>query len=538
MSEETKAKQYTEEEGTGPETVQRDLCGETVLCEAAGDYELPDYQPEIRKVLSVRATVLPSGKYVGGSKAEFTGSVVHTVLYTDPDGHIASASLPADYDFAVTVPTESGVTVMADSMAEGSACRLSGPRKLSLRTRIRSVVHVLREEAIAAEIRGMGSAEDCASLEYLTGEMAGMRLVYGESGEFTLNDTVRLEGSGEAAHAIYAGGNLLVGECRIQENGCLVRGEAWVRCLLSDGEGTPYTVRTKIPFEQTVMLEDVAAGAQAVGYGRISAVDVSVIPGSEGSAGSVGFDVAAEVEVCACYATQCKTVLDLFSTSYEMNCHYRTVTGTRMLGSTMGNYTVSASRPKNECEGEHATAVVDADGRLEISGVTCEHGRAVVSGVVHTQVIFTSASEAGDGGMAIVSAEVPVPFRVESDLRLEGGVRPRFECHGELISVRGRIEAGAISADAEIALTVRASESSEMRVLEDAEPDRSIALSEHADRIYVCYPREEDTLWSVAARYHTSQAGIVARNGLGEDAQANPASATSLDGIHHLIIEK
>ena len=104
--------------------------------------------------------------------------------------------------------------------------------------------------------------------------------------------------------------------------------------------------------------------------------------------------------------------------------------------------------------------------------------------------------------------------------------------------MRGRIEAGAISADAEIALTVRASESSEMRVLEDAEPDRSIALSEHADRIYVCYPREEDTLWSVAARYHTSQAGIVARNGLGEDAQANPASATSLDGIHHLIIEK
>ena len=121
MSEETKAKQYTEEEGTGPETVQRDLCGETVLCEAAGDYELPDYQPEIRKVLSVRATVLPSGKYVGGSKAEFTGSVVHTVLYTDPDGHIASVSLPADYDFAVTVPTESGVTVMADSMAEGRA---------------------------------------------------------------------------------------------------------------------------------------------------------------------------------------------------------------------------------------------------------------------------------------------------------------------------------------------------------------------------------------------------------------------------------
>ena len=65
--------------------IERDVCGEVITSEAAGEYVLPDYQPEIRKILHVRAAVLPSGKYLGGAKAEFAGTVAHTVLYTDAD---------------------------------------------------------------------------------------------------------------------------------------------------------------------------------------------------------------------------------------------------------------------------------------------------------------------------------------------------------------------------------------------------------------------------------------------------------------------
>lgn len=514
----------------------RELSGETVICEAAGDYILPDYQPEIRKILAVRPALVPAGQYVGPARAEFTGSVVHTVLYTDNEGRLASASLPADYEFSVPLPEDIPCSVFADSQVEGTVCRPGGPRKLSLRTRVRSVVHVQREDCIAPEVRGMGSREDSASLEWLAGSLSGMSLTSGSSGEFTLSDTVRLEEGGEELRAVYAGGNLLINECRAREDGCLCRGEAWIKCLLAPPEGTPYTVRAKIPFEQVVPIDGMGEGAQCTAYGRVSAVDVSMAPGVDGGAATLALDVSAEIDACAAGTRNCKPTLDIYSTSYEMAKRYRTLTAAQLLGTTMANYTVGGSRPKAECDAEDAAAVVDTDGRVEIGGVTVEHGRAVVTGVVNAQMIFSSAPTGGEGAPVLQTAEIPAPFRIETDLRLPNGQTPRLDCRGELISARGRIEPNALAVDAEIALSLRASEEKELRVLEDAEPDRTVALTDQGDRIFVYYPQEGDTLWRVAARYHRSRAAIAAQNGLGEAAVAAPDSPASLDGVHHLLI--
>lgn len=533
MSEETKEMLTAETE----EVIYCDLAGEAVFCEAAGDYVLPDYQPEIRKILAVRPSVLPTGRYVGGARAEFNGSVLHHVLYSDSEGKLASAALPADYSFAVPLPDDRPVSLSADSMAETCICRPGGPRKLSLRTHLRSMPHVLCEEPISPEIRGMGSTADAASIERLMGELDSVYLTAGDSGEFHLSDSVRLESDGREARHIWAGGSLLVSECRAQEGACLVRGEAWVRCILSDGAGSPYTVRTKIPFEQAVVVEGMTPAMQALAYGRVSAVDVSIMPGEEGSMGALTFDVSAELEVNAAEARTVHPTLDIYSTAYEMSCRHRTLHGARLVGSTIGNYTVGGARGKAECEAESACTVVDADGRMEIVAVAVEHGRAVVSGNLLTQVIFTAAGAEG-APSSLFAAEIPVPFRIETDLRIPNGCTPHFDCHGELISARGRIEQNAVAVDAEITLALRATEACELRALAEAEPDRDAAVAHRGDRVLVCYPRDDDTLWSIAARYHCSRAALIAQNGLPEEALALSNSPISIDGVHHLLINR
>lgn len=516
--------------------VERDICGETVSCEAVGEYTLPDYQPEIRKLLHIRAAVLPTGKYMGGAKAEFAGTVAHTVLYADAEGKLASATLNADYDFSLPLPDGGEYTAVVDTMAEGTTCRLSGPRKLSLRTRLRSLVHLMREECITPDIRGMGSAADEASLERLTESAESMTLTCGSSGEFTLSSTVRMDTPGADARAVWAGGNLLITESRAQEGGCLCRGEAWVRCLLSEGDAAPVTVREKIPFEQFVPVEGAPDNASYIAYGRLVMADVTIAPGEGEENGTLGFDVSAEIDACATSSRPCNPVRDLYSTAYEMNCRHRTLAVSRPLGTAMGNYTVSGSRPRTECEAENAATIVDADGRLEICGVSAEHGRAAVSGKLIAQVIFTAAGEGQDGAPALNSAEIVTPFRVETELRPAAGSLPQFDCHGELIAVRARIEPNTLAVDAEIALATRAYETKEMRILESAEPDHSVTVDHRGNRIYVVYPKEGDTLFGVAARYHKSRASVAAQNALPDDALASSHLTHSLDGVHHLLI--
>ena len=45
------------------------------------ELSLPDYQPEIKRLLRVNATIQPPTRYIGGGNIEFSGNVDFTVLY-------------------------------------------------------------------------------------------------------------------------------------------------------------------------------------------------------------------------------------------------------------------------------------------------------------------------------------------------------------------------------------------------------------------------------------------------------------------------
>lgn len=522
------------EEKTGQEKAVHTVCPEPVICEAAGEYTLPDYQPEIRKILHVRTSAMPAGHYQHAGQAEFAGSVPHTILYADGEGKLGAVTLEADYTFSLPLPGEGEYTISCDSMIESTSCRLLGPRKLTLKSRVRSLVEILCEEEVAPAVRGMCSEEDLASLEKMTVRSESMRRGCGSSGPFPLTATVRVDAPAAGAEVVLASGSLLVSECRATEGGCLCRGHAWVRCLLREEGGLPYAVREKIAFEQLVPIAGCGERATCIGYGRLLATEAEWVPGEGEEGGSLLFTVSAEIDACAIEPQVCLPVGDLFSTSYEMNCQYRPLTATRSLGAVMGNYTVSGSRARNECDCEKAATVVDADGRLELREVQVERGRAVVVGRAPVTVILTAA-EAGDA--PLLSVELPVSFRIETELRPAPGTQPRFTCHGELISARARIEQNAITVDCEIALALAAYEEKTQRVLVAAEPDRSLPVEHRGNRLFIVYPKEEDTLFALAARYHKSRAAIAAQNGLGEGDLAVSHLPASLDGVHHLLIE-
>ena len=73
-----------------PQSVTVLLCDRTVNTEVSGDFTLPDYQPELRRLLAVMPTPLPPAKYVGSTGVELNGTVDYQVLYVGGDGGIYS----------------------------------------------------------------------------------------------------------------------------------------------------------------------------------------------------------------------------------------------------------------------------------------------------------------------------------------------------------------------------------------------------------------------------------------------------------------
>lgn len=66
------------------------LLDRTTTAEVASDFSLPDYLPEIKRLLRVTATVLPESRYLGASSGEFSGAVEYLVCYSGGDGGLWS----------------------------------------------------------------------------------------------------------------------------------------------------------------------------------------------------------------------------------------------------------------------------------------------------------------------------------------------------------------------------------------------------------------------------------------------------------------
>ena len=214
---------------------QRCHKAETVFCESVGEYTLPDYLPEVRKLLRIETRLLPAGQFVGTGKAEFTGTVIYTILYSDENGKLASTVLNGDYRFTVPVTAEGSAEAIAESRVDRVTHRLSGPRRISIRASIASDVRLLTEEGVVAS----DTTDDSVMYENLAGRdvVSDFHRVFDDS--MKLTDSYRFDGvRAELIRPISSCAAVFVKESRPQNDGIYCSGEIWVKFLYAVGDAS------------------------------------------------------------------------------------------------------------------------------------------------------------------------------------------------------------------------------------------------------------------------------------------------------------
>ena len=128
---------------------QLPVCEKSVSVEVSSDFSLPDYQPEIRRLLSTRVSVLPPSDYVGNDNAEFSGELSYHILYVGSDGALYSATLNDSYGFSAPLEYSAKstnadeVTLLAPVRADSVLTRVLAPRKINIRSKLHADVLAL-----------------------------------------------------------------------------------------------------------------------------------------------------------------------------------------------------------------------------------------------------------------------------------------------------------------------------------------------------------------------------------------------------------
>lgn len=508
-----------------PGCFETSVCDRQLNIELSGDHVLPDYLPEIKRILRVGAQCGMPSAYIGGDRVELSGVMHYDILYAGGDGELYSAHLDDDYKFEAPFDRDrdadisDGVTLLGDISLDGIIGRATGPRKISVKCRMKPRVRCYAPIELSESVDGL---EDESTLRRLIGTGEYAHVLRGRDGSVTIADEVIPEGAIEDIRVIGATGKVFISEVSAVKDAVICRGEVIIKLMICrDGGGEGSVITRKIPFNREIAVEGAMGGNECRAWGEVGELNVTVGEGRIGCEGSMSLEYELQrPEVFEytrdIYSTE--AVCEAIKVEHSMQSPIRCMNG---------NFTQNRVFDQKENGIPEGSVIIDADGTAVCDKVSIEKGRGVMVGEVKYNIIFADEGEWG-------SRELCHPFRYEFELPSGVG------CEGDsmysvnlcLVECRARLDGERIAIDSEISAAIRLFCNTTIEAVGgvrtgDTEPVRR-------GECRICYPDSGDTLWSVSKRYRADADRMATVNSIRVD--GSPDDADSLSGVRFVIV--
>lgn len=480
-------------------TIFLPICDKGVTADVGVDLSMPDYQPEIRRLLRVRATALPPTPYVGGGKAEFAGTVCFHLLYSGNDGALYTATATEEYRLAAPLDKEAEVDLagelpaFCDPSCESATGRVTAPRRVYLRCRVGGRVRAFGPARICEKTVGRleGGMERLA----MTGTCAYLSPRAMET--VTLDDELTV-GEGDL-RVIDTEVAVCVPETVTDGGGVDCRGEAVLRLLVcrEGSEELPFSVSRRIPFTAHLAMED-AEGCGCRVVGRCTEVSTDVTEDGR---------VLCHLSVTLLAEAQGNREVGYIADLYSVGQESRTVRSEYVFPVAgrcfTGNFTQSVYEPLSSFGLAEDCEVLDVSGTATADRLSFDKDKWVLTGQSDFDLLVRTGDE-------YASHRVSLPFRYETEG--EGGEAMLSAVDVQMTSGRGRTEGGRLSLECEMWVTARVCTEGRLTAVCEVQLGERTAR-ENGETVAV-FPLRGERLWDLAKRYRVPSAALCRLNDL------------------------
>ena len=500
-------------------------------CESSCDYVLPDYMGDIRKVLTARAKCMPSPSFADDTGVSVGGSVEYEIIYADSENKLTAINTSSDYEFKSAVADASGAELIDSGRVSNLSVRITGPRKVSLRSVVNVSVTVSCEGGANIEGDGLGEGDN---VERITRELEDMRVRRYSSGEREYAEQAeRLRGvKSDEVEIIVSGGSVRISETEPVEGGVRIKGELIITALVRTPDEAVLMIRRAIPFEETVSTEGVGEGAFFTADGVVTSAAIGV--NDDGEECVLVANAIAEFYVSAYSNEKVELTLDAYLPEFDSRCEYDEFSATSITACQNFELEIKEKYEREAiglsdvsevlcmaCEVRSYSFERDEDGmrlvgEIAVSGIACEKNV--------------------DGSRSYMPIKMQVPFSENVNVSCQIGDGDRVDVNMDAVECTLLFDEGEalLKCTAAISLLVKREE----RV-------RALSLFERGEKLEDCcgykitvyYPTCGEGLFDVAKKFHTTRARLALDNSLAEEALSSSDSPDSLLGVKRLIIK-
>lgn len=469
------------------------------------DALLPDYCPDIVRILKCTVAPTVTGRRASPGKLELEGMAVITVYYVSTGEGVAHGEYKVPFSRIVEMKADHPAPVLTLSpQVDYINCRAVNQRRLDIRGALVITVGAVgsREEQAAAEGSGLG-------LQLKQEKTEATRLLGQCSREAHIAEKVELpHGSSPIRAVARVGAAARVTETKLVAGKAVLRGELCLHILYQNGDGGFEQLDCTLPTNTVCELEGLTEDSLCDVWQQVTSVTAEPAADEDGEYRCVAVDALVESQLQGWQHYTAVYCSDCYSTKNLCTFRTRAATLTRVCGTVGETVSHKETLPLPENVQEIVDLWCDATGvavRGEAGGPTAE---------LRLSVSMFARME--DGQLYYFDKALTVEHKVPCETEA-AALETRAGCQ----STSWTLSPGGDSVELRCELNFSGILYSHQRavLLEDIQVDETKPRTDTAaPGLYLYLADPGETLWDIAKRYSTNIDRITEENPDGETA--------------------
>ncbi len=482
-------------------------------CEQAveRDFVLPDYYPDIFRVLKCCVYPRVVSSSINGDKLSFELSVVVRVLYqTEGSGKINCIEQKMSYSKSVDMSGScQNILVKIVPRTDYVNCRVVNQRRLDVRGAVTCAVKVTGEKKQAVVVDAFGGN---IQLKKSVVTYPSKRLT--ASKRITIIEELEIAQSKPKIDTVLKSSCIAFPqEQKIIAGKLVTKGELEISVLYTsaseDNSDTAEVMKYTLPYSQIIDVEGIDEGYEA--NADIVTVDCEAMP--KGDNDTLECEIMMQINCTAVKYETCEIVTDAYSICYECEIEKSSCRLEGMPSSINESHTSEAKLVYND-ENIHCVYDVQASVDNVSSRYDSEGKKFVISGNVCFSLLGKNDSNC--------------PIYIETDTPFEHDIPISENCVGENSTVDPKVcvktcsyhlsDSNTADVTAELQIGGYLYESCAKTIISDLKVLMDKPKSKEQNyALKLCYCEDNEDIWEIAKKYSTSVIAIMEENNLESD---------------------